>query len=395
MEGIVLSQPITVARQHPTDSRFGPFASTVEALAAIPETRRYLGLTVGIIDAGEVVEYWFKDNLSALESKGSGGAVAGVDANPSIVSTNPVENKGITPKVILDTNRPIGRNFTTLQGLTLNANEGGNPGGVAYIVDFLNKVFFPFINPTLAANIYSSGSPMATLVEVGQEDDILTEGVVTPNSGNLATLSDRAIWKNGAEYQTGLSAVPGEPDKFEYLDAAVTRTSRGTVTYQSRAIMEDEQGDPLSIQSAIRTINYEYPVFIGYSEIGVTPDAAAIIAGLEKLINLNSATQLQFTEDIWKSIAGQDKVRWIAFPVSGGKKATAFNNGAMDQGPIPSGSGNGPFEGGVNMPTIVSVSKPSWGGATDYLLMFTSDDGINPLALSFSYNTMTLTLGTI
>jgi hypothetical protein len=44
------------------DERYGPYSSISEALAGTTGTRE-LGLTVGIIEKGEVVEYWFKSGI--------------------------------------------------------------------------------------------------------------------------------------------------------------------------------------------------------------------------------------------------------------------------------------------------------------------------------------------
>ena len=48
------------------DERYGTYTSKSLALAATAGTRK-LGLTVGIIENGEVVEYWFKAGITDLD----------------------------------------------------------------------------------------------------------------------------------------------------------------------------------------------------------------------------------------------------------------------------------------------------------------------------------------
>jgi hypothetical protein len=73
---ILLNDGLRVEAPRPTDSRYGPYNSTSEALSAIPSYARYQGLTCGIIVAGQTVEYWFKDDIldGSLTLKSSGGA---------------------------------------------------------------------------------------------------------------------------------------------------------------------------------------------------------------------------------------------------------------------------------------------------------------------------------
>lgn len=43
------------------DDRFGPYTSIAEALIAIEPILRFRGLTAGVIEGGELKEYWFRD----------------------------------------------------------------------------------------------------------------------------------------------------------------------------------------------------------------------------------------------------------------------------------------------------------------------------------------------
>lgn len=51
------------------DYRYGPYRSTSEALEWIDKHLRNLGLTVGIIEDGKIVEYWFKSDINTLVKK--------------------------------------------------------------------------------------------------------------------------------------------------------------------------------------------------------------------------------------------------------------------------------------------------------------------------------------
>lgn len=81
LSGIELSAPIVVGVNKPVDAKYGPYASVAAALADIPLTMRYIGLTVGIDDsATELKEYWFKAGVTnadlVIKNAGS-GAVGG------------------------------------------------------------------------------------------------------------------------------------------------------------------------------------------------------------------------------------------------------------------------------------------------------------------------------
>lgn len=46
------------------DPRYGPYDSLLSALVAVSVSQRYIGLTVGIINSGSIVEYWFKEGTA-------------------------------------------------------------------------------------------------------------------------------------------------------------------------------------------------------------------------------------------------------------------------------------------------------------------------------------------
>lgn len=46
----------------PFDLKYGPWNSTADALAGIDANNRHLGLTIGVVVSGKIVEYWWRDN---------------------------------------------------------------------------------------------------------------------------------------------------------------------------------------------------------------------------------------------------------------------------------------------------------------------------------------------
>lgn len=64
---ILLNDNLNIAAARPVDSRYGPYISVEQAIQRLAIYRRYVGLTVGVFDAGDVVEYWFKSGITDLD----------------------------------------------------------------------------------------------------------------------------------------------------------------------------------------------------------------------------------------------------------------------------------------------------------------------------------------
>lgn len=64
---ILLNDNLNIAVAKPVDSRYGPYNSTEQVVQNLPIYRRYVGLTVGILNGGDVVEYWFKSGITDLD----------------------------------------------------------------------------------------------------------------------------------------------------------------------------------------------------------------------------------------------------------------------------------------------------------------------------------------
>jgi hypothetical protein len=61
---IALNDNLRILVAKPNDERFGPYNNSSIALTSISEAYRYKGLTVGVIESGSIVEYWFKDGVA-------------------------------------------------------------------------------------------------------------------------------------------------------------------------------------------------------------------------------------------------------------------------------------------------------------------------------------------
>ena len=61
---ILLNDNINIETGKHLDNKYGPYADLATAKSSIPEFKRARGLTVGIINGGSLVEYWFKDGTT-------------------------------------------------------------------------------------------------------------------------------------------------------------------------------------------------------------------------------------------------------------------------------------------------------------------------------------------
>lgn len=61
---ILLNDNLNIAAARPVDSRYGPYSSAEQAIQNLAIYRRYEGLTVGVVESGSIVEYWFKDGIA-------------------------------------------------------------------------------------------------------------------------------------------------------------------------------------------------------------------------------------------------------------------------------------------------------------------------------------------
>jgi len=64
LTGIQLSSGIVLGAPKPLDVKYGPFSSTAEANSLVSNSLRYKGLTVGILESGIAVEYWYREGIT-------------------------------------------------------------------------------------------------------------------------------------------------------------------------------------------------------------------------------------------------------------------------------------------------------------------------------------------
>ncbi len=88
-EYIGIGKPVLTRGAKPADYKTGPYASTSEALSAVPQSFRYIGMTVIIVTNNIPVEYWFSGGTADanLVIKSSGGGGGGGDIATANVIT--------------------------------------------------------------------------------------------------------------------------------------------------------------------------------------------------------------------------------------------------------------------------------------------------------------------
>lgn len=159
IEGIELSSGIAIGVNSPIDAKYGTYADTATAISDIGATLRYQGLTVGVLEAGSVVEYWWKDGTSdgdlvVKESASSAALGTIVDAvfdnsGTALPATTATTIDGVTvtdgAKVLVTDSSTVGEidniytaslgganiTWTILDGY--GADGGGVDGQVVYV----------------------------------------------------------------------------------------------------------------------------------------------------------------------------------------------------------------------------------------------------------------------
>jgi hypothetical protein len=108
---INLNDNIRTVSPKPLDNRYGPYTSI--DLVDIPQTERYIGLTVGIIIDGSVVEYWYETDVNTLVEKksNSNNSITSLSAGAGInidLTTDPY-----VPEISIDSTVQITDNIST------------------------------------------------------------------------------------------------------------------------------------------------------------------------------------------------------------------------------------------------------------------------------------------
>lgn len=115
--GLEIITPLKVVNPIHLDDRYGPYASVAAAKAAIPVATRVKGLTVGVLSAGVVSEYWWKSGTA------DGDLIIKADGGVSSVTGMNTDNT--------DPLNPVVR--VSVDGLTIVGD--GTPGNPLVSVD--------------------------------------------------------------------------------------------------------------------------------------------------------------------------------------------------------------------------------------------------------------------
>jgi hypothetical protein len=184
-----VDRSLFVIQNKPLDAKRGPWASTAEACANIPINRRDQGLTVGIINAGSIVEYWWKDGVEdsdlILKSSGSGTSASILHGTASGTDTYTVSITGVTAYNDGDAYLIRFTNGNTT-GCTLNINSLGaktlyrNNDGVLIGGDIVAGGEMLCIYNSTTDSFQAIGTAPNTLLAYVTNDDsvTLTKGMV-------------------------------------------------------------------------------------------------------------------------------------------------------------------------------------------------------------------------
>ena len=175
------------------------------------------------------------------------------------------------------------RNITRLP--TLNSNVGGSN-----VVEFLNNLFFPFVQATISLNsfntIYELGTTLANVNFTGG----VTTGTVNPN--NITNISGYVGGSSRVGVQPNLT-ITNNTATFNFsVNVNLTNTASNNVTVSGTSINENAQ--PIIIGNSLspRTINFQAPFYYGSGIANLTP--SEITGQMVKLVQLKSEKILTY-----------------------------------------------------------------------------------------------------
>jgi hypothetical protein len=189
---ITFNDNISISAQKPVDNRFGPFANTSAALAAIPAGQRYIGLTVGI-GTNPVVEYWFNDGIldGDFVAKTASGNLTGITAGSGIAVSGSATNPTVAiDPVVVQTTANLSTNIITDAS---NAVKYPNvPAVKTYVDSFLVSVINDrgnFIPSSTSPGIYPSTGGSGTAGAIMKGDLWFINFAPGQTTGYLGTSS--------------------------------------------------------------------------------------------------------------------------------------------------------------------------------------------------------------
>ena len=255
---ILLNDNLSVQAPLPVDNRFGPYATTTAANAAIPLANRYIGLTVGI-GTTTTVDYWYNGgtadgNLIAKTSGGSGTvtSVAALTLGTTGTDVSSTVANGTTTPVItlnLPTSSSLNRGLLSSTDWTTFNNKGSGTVTSASVVS-ANGFSGSVATPTTTPAITISTSVTGLLKGNGTGVSAATVGAdYSVGTSSLATGILKSTTTTGA-----LSiAVAGD---FPTLNQNTTGTAAnvtGTVSISNGGTGQTAKADAFNALSPITT----------------------------------------------------------------------------------------------------------------------------------------------
>lgn len=204
-----------IAAPKPIDSRYGTYSSIAEARSAVSIFFRYQGLTVGIIESGSVVEYWWQD---------------GTDDNQLVVKTTSSSGSTLT-------------NIEDGSGNDLTIGKNSGAGSTTLTVASSDANADAVIVPKGTGTLKAGGSHTAN---IGENDDLITFEYAENNYGfDKSNLT------------------------FSNVDESITGawTFAGNVTFQGDLIVT---GTTIEVDSQISTADAVIDLNDGEAGSGVT-----------------------------------------------------------------------------------------------------------------------------
>jgi len=247
--GIELAGGILVGTSKPVEAKYGPYSSTSAALSDIGITLRYKGLTVGIEDAGQIKEYWFRDGVTDsdfIQKNLGGGGGGGGSVTVSKVSTNGAYSGEITNVTGLRFDEDSGFDVVDLGSgnakVQMNSTfkhwqVDGQPGLTAQGLDTVN--FIAGTNIDIIANTTNKSLTFSTPnLNVGPGLTYGYDSVYNVNTLYLST--PMPTFTEGTGIDIGVNSVTN----VVTVSAALANTTHDDVTLNDPIINRPSIEDP-------------------------------------------------------------------------------------------------------------------------------------------------------
>jgi predicted nucleic acid-binding Zn-ribbon protein len=227
---ILLNDNLDIKAPRPTDNRYGPYASTAAALAAIPSAQRYIGLTVGVLGVGSLVEeYWFNDGILDTDFVLKAFGSTSDSANAAYAQANAARDQANTARS--DANTTFATINTTFGTINTNISTVYSQANAAY--DAANNA---------KVTVYQNSATVATTQKINFINTS-TITVVTQNDNGNANVGFIAV--GGAAYDQANAAY----------NAANNAANTVRVSGNSGATLSSKQLNFVNTSTALVTIS--------------------------------------------------------------------------------------------------------------------------------------------